>query len=102
MERSICVTVTVLMPGAMNTGFAKATGLENTKMFQSNGSPEGVAKDGYNAMIDGKLEVTSGLSCTQGMLFSLMSILTKTTVMNGVYDQQKNMDSWMKDLVINN
>ena len=87
------VTVTALLPGAMNTGFAKASGLENTKMFQSTGSPEGVAKDGYKAMIDGKLEVTSGLTCTQSMLVGLMAIMPKTTIMNSVYDQQKNMDS---------
>ena len=84
----------------MNTGFAKASGLENTKMFQSTGSPEGVAKDGYKAMIDGKLEVTSGLTCTQSMLVGLMAIMPKTTIMNSVYDQQKNMDPWVKEIKI--
>jgi len=85
------VTVTALLPGAMNTGFAKASGLENTKMFQNTGSPVDVAKDGYEAMMEGKLEVISGLSFFQKPLFGLMSMLPKTTVMNMIYDQQKNI-----------
>ena len=47
------------MPGAINIGFVKASRLKNTKMFQSSESPVGVAKEGYDIMIDGKLEIIS-------------------------------------------
>lgn len=55
------VTVTCLMPGAMQTGFANAGGLSDTKLFSNAVDPMQVAKDGYEGMEKGELNITSGL-----------------------------------------
>ncbi len=50
------VTSTALCPGAVDTGFAKASDLEGTALFQKPGaSPESVAKCGYEAILKGEL-----------------------------------------------
>ena len=56
------VTVTCLMPGAMRTGFANASGLSDTKLFANPVDPTAVAQAGYDGMPVGKLNMTAGLS----------------------------------------
>lgn len=82
------VTVTCLMPGAMRTGFADAGGLGDTKLFANAVSPDNVAKDGYNAMLKGELNCTSGLVAWQKPLMKLQPMFPKKTMLNFVYDQQ--------------
>lgn len=82
------VTVTCLMPGAMQTGFANAGGMSDTKLFANAVSPDSVAKDGYNAMLKGKLNCTSGLISWQKPLMKLQPLFPKKMMMNIVYDQQ--------------
>ena len=82
------VTCTVLMPGAMDTGFASASGLTTTKMFENAGNPDKVAEDGYNGMLDGKLSVISGLPGWQSAFVGMMPMMPKKTVMNFVASQQ--------------
>ena len=53
------VTVTVLCPGPVKTGFAKAGDLEEVKVFQYGASAESVAICGYTAMQDEKLVVVN-------------------------------------------
>lgn len=55
--RGTGVTVTVLCPGAVNTGFIKASNVEGTKLFASTVSAASVAKAGYEGMKKGKLIV---------------------------------------------
>ena len=81
------VTVTALMPGAMQTGFANAGGLSNTKMFANAVDPMAVAKDGYNGMLEGKLNVTSGLPGWQKPMMKLAPLFPKKTMLNFVYNQ---------------
>lgn len=82
------VTVTALMPGAMQTGFANAGGLSDTKMFQNAVDPFKVAKDGYEGMLKGKLNVISGLPGWQTPMMKLAPLFPKKTMLNFVYDQQ--------------
>ncbi len=50
------VTSTALCPGAVETGFAKASDLEGAALFQKRAaSPQSVAKCGYEAMLSGEL-----------------------------------------------
>ena len=50
------VTCTVLAPGYIETGFAKAGGLEGTEMVKAGGANAAdVAKHGYDAMLTGEL-----------------------------------------------
>ncbi|RYH02253.1 SDR family oxidoreductase [Salipiger sp. IMCC34102] len=54
------VTVTVLAPGYVGTGFADRADLHGTQLTKGSGAtPESVAKVGYEAMMDGKLHVVN-------------------------------------------
>ena len=82
------ITVTALMPGAMATGFANAGGLTDTKMFSNAVDPMAVAKDGYDGMLKGALNVTSGLPGWQTPMMKLAPLFPKKMMLNFVYDQQ--------------
>ena len=82
------VTVTALMPGAMQTGFANAGGLSDTKMFANAVDPMAVAQAGYNGMLQGKLNVTAGLPGWQTPMMRLAPLFPKKMMLNFVYDQQ--------------
>lgn len=86
--RGTGVTVTALMPGAMRTGFASAGGLSDTKLFTHAVDPFQVAKDGYEGMLEGKLNVTSGLPGWEKPMMTLAPIMPKKMMLNFVYDQQ--------------
>ena len=82
------VSCTVLMPGAMATGFAAAGGLADTKMFANAGKPEQVAKDGYEGMMKGEMSVISGLPGWQKGFVKLMPMMPKKITMGFIADQQ--------------
>ncbi len=82
------VTVTALMPGAMETGFAKTGNLEDTKLFANAVSPDKVAKDGYEGMMSGKLNVLSGLPGWQKIFMSLAPMMPRKAMMDFIYSQQ--------------
>ena len=86
------VTVTTLMPGAIDTGFAQAGGLTQTKLFAHGADPVEVAKKGYDAMLKGKLNVFAGLSRSQRPFVSLMPVLPKKALMSIVANQQSNLN----------
>lgn len=82
------VTVTALMPGCMQTGFAEAGGLTDTKMFSHLVDPMMVAQVGYEGMLKGKLNVISGLISWQKPLMKMAPLLPKKMMLDLVYDQQ--------------
>lgn len=82
------VTVTALMPGAMQTGFANAGGLSDTKLFANAVDPMAVAQAGYDGMMAGKLNVTSGLPGWQAPMMKLAPLFPKKAMLDFVYDQQ--------------
>lgn len=82
------VTVTALMPGAMQTEFANARGLSDTKLFSHAVDPKQVALDGYNGMLKGELNVISGLPGMQKPMISLAPMFPKKTMLDFVYNQQ--------------
>lgn len=84
------VTVTTLMPGAIETGFAKAGGLTQTKMFAHGASPVDVAKKAHKGMMAGKLNVFAGLSPVQRPFVGLMPMMPKKAIMGFVANQQSN------------
>lgn len=86
--RGTGVTVTALMPGAMQTGFADAGGLSDTKLFANAVDPTAVAREGYEGMLDGKLNVTSGLISWQKPMMSLAPMFPKKMMLDFVYNQQ--------------
>ncbi|MEM9059578.1 MAG: SDR family oxidoreductase [Pseudomonadota bacterium] len=83
------VTVTNLMPGATETGFAKTSGMEKTDLFASMVSARSVAADGYAGLLRGDLDVISGLSFSQRVMVSLARILPKRIVMDQIRKGQE-------------
>ena len=82
------VTVTALMPGAMKTGFAKAGGLADTKLFSNAVSPDNVARAGHIGMMKGELNVVAGLPGWQSPMMALAPMFPKKMMLDFVYDQQ--------------
>ena len=82
------VTVTALMPGAMQTGFASTGGLSDTKLFSNAVKPDDVAKEGYEGMLKGKLNVISGLPGWQKPMMILVPLFPRKTMLNFIYNQQ--------------
>lgn len=83
------ITVTNLMPGATNTGFAKTAALEKTELFKESTSPYGVALDGYEGMLAGKLDVISGLTIFQKVMISASPLLPKKILLKQIREMQE-------------
>ncbi|MBT8327460.1 MAG: SDR family oxidoreductase [Bacteroidia bacterium] len=75
------VTVTSLMPGATKTDFGKVSGLDKTPLFDNLFSAYGVAKDGYEGMLAGELDVITGVSAMQKIMFKAVPFVPKSIVL---------------------
>lgn len=83
------VTVTCLMPGAMQTGFISRGDLSSTQLFAHAVKPDAVAKAGYDGMLEGKLNVVAGLTATQKPFMSMAPMLPKKMLLDNVYKMQE-------------
>lgn len=83
------ITVTALLPGATETGFAKTSGVDKTAIYSNPASARSVAVDGYNAMIKGKLEVISVSSRSQKMQLSLIPFFPKKMILKQTRQMQE-------------
>ena len=90
------VTVTALMPGAMQTGFISRGGLSDSKMFSNAVEPMDVAKAGYDGMIKGDLNVTAGLPGWQKPMMTFAPMFPKKTMLDFVFDQHGEVKSKKK------
>lgn len=83
------ITVTNLMPGATETEFAKTSGMDKTNLFDKTVSAFSVANDGYNGMLDGKIDVISGLTFSQKLMMKAIPFTPKKTVLKQIHNMQK-------------
>ena len=83
------ITVTNLMPGATQSEFGGVSGMDKTSLFKSAASAKSVAQDGYNAMIRGDLDVISGLTFGQKILFFLIPFTPKKMLLKSVREMQE-------------
>lgn len=83
------VTVTNLMPGATETGFAETSGMDKTDLFKNTASARSVAEDGYQGMLEGKLDVISGLTFAQKILTSIIPLTPKKMILKQVRQMQE-------------
>ncbi len=86
------ITVTNLMPGATETDFGKVSGMDKTDLFKNTASAESVARDGYDAMLKGKLDVISGLSTSQKIMMSLVPFTPKKMLLSQIRKMQEVKD----------
>lgn len=83
------VTVTNLMPGATATEFGKVSGIDKTKLLEKTVTARSVAEDGYNGMMNGKLDVVSGLTFAQKMMVSMIPLTPKKMILKQVKQLQQ-------------
>jgi len=87
------ITITALMPGATDTDFFDKAGMQDSKMLEDKSSlsnPEDVAKDGYEALQDGKDKVISGLK--NKVQIAMTNLTPDSTVAHMMNEQQKPSD----------
>ncbi|MEM7145023.1 MAG: SDR family oxidoreductase [Verrucomicrobiota bacterium] len=84
------VTVTALLPGATESEFAQTSGMDKTDLFSKTASARSVAEDGYRAMLDGKLDVVSGLTASQKLIMAAMPFMPKKLVLSQVRQMQES------------
>jgi len=83
------ITVTALLPGATETEFAKASGLDKTDLFKKAFTAKSVAEEGYKAMLKGKLNALAGITFSQKMMMKMLPLMPKRTVMKMVRKMQE-------------
>jgi len=83
------ITVTNLMPGATKTGFGAISGMDKTVMFKKTASAHSVALDGYNGMLKGKMDVMTGVTFSQIIMFKMLPFLPKKMVLKIVKKMQE-------------
>lgn len=86
------VTVTALLPGATDTGFAGTAGMENSELFKNMFSAESVAEDGYQGMLDGELDVLSGLTTPQKLMMKAIPMTPKKILLPQIRKMQELKD----------
>ena len=83
------ITVTNLMPGATETEFAKTSGMDRTNLFEKTVSARSVAEDGYQGMIEGKLDVVSGLTTSQKVMMKMIPFTPKKMLLKQIRQMQE-------------
>ncbi len=83
------VTVTALLPGATETGFAATASMESAGLFENSASARSVAEDGYKGMLEGKLRVISGMNFGQRLMMKLLPLLPVKMVLGQVRKMQE-------------
>lgn len=83
------ITVTNLMPGATETEFARVSGMDKTDLFSKTVTARSVALDGYNGMVDGKLDVVSGLTFPQKMMMGAIPFTPKKMLLKQIRKMQE-------------
>jgi hypothetical protein len=87
--RDTKITVTNLMPGATETKFGKKSGMDKTALFKKTASARSVAEDGYNGMMEGELDVISGLGFAQKCTMYIAPLLPKRILLKQIRKMQE-------------
>ena len=82
------VSVTALMPGAVNTEFAEVSGMDKTGGFSKGYDAGKTAGEGYSGMLEGKLNVISAVFF-QKMMVKLIPFIPKKVLLKSVRKMQE-------------
>lgn len=84
------VTFTALMPGVTDTDFFNKAGMMNSKVVQDKDAmadPADVARDGYDALMNGDDRVISGFK--NKLEVNAANMMPDSTIAHQIYEQQK-------------
>jgi len=88
------ITVTALMPGVTDTDFFNKADMQESRAVQDKeamADPADVAKDGYQALMEGRDKVISGFK--NKVQVSLGNLTPDSMVAHQIYEQQKPADN---------
>lgn len=85
------ITVTALLPGVTESEFGKVSGMDKTNLFASTNisSAQDVAREGYDGMLEGKLNVLAGLTMGQRVMMRISMTLPKKMLLRQVRQMQE-------------
>lgn len=83
------VTMTALLPGPTKTGFGSNSGMNKTAIYDKTAKASDVARDGYDAMIEGKLQVISGIPFSQRLTLAFAPLVPKKMLIEKVRKEQE-------------
>ncbi|HBH06339.1 MAG TPA: short-chain dehydrogenase [Flavobacteriales bacterium] len=83
------ISVTALLPGATDTGFAKTSGMDKTSLFSKTANARSVAMSGYDGMMKGKLNVMAGLSAMSRLMMASIPLTPKKMVLAQIRKMQE-------------
>lgn len=83
------ITVTALMPGATDTGFAKTSGMDKTTLFNKTAGAREVARAGYEGMLAGKLNVIAGVPLGQRIQMAMIPMAPKKMLLKQIRELQE-------------
>jgi uncharacterized protein len=83
------ISVSTLMPGATETEFAKTADMDKSSMFAKTVTARSVAQAGYDGMLEGKLNVISGLTFSQKAMVSMIPFIPKKVMLKQVRQMQE-------------
>lgn len=78
------VSATALLPGPTQTGFGDRSGMNKTAIYKKTAQASDVAKDGYDAMMKGELQVISGLPFWDRIQMKLAPFIPKKSLIRKV------------------
>lgn len=86
------VSLTILLPGATDTGFFDKANMEDSKIKkeQELADPAKVAKDGFDALMAGKHKITSGLK--NKVMTGMSNVIPDNLAAEAMHQQQKPSD----------
>jgi len=83
------VTVSALLPWAVETEFWAVSGMDKTSLFEWAVSAQGVAQAWYDGMMSGKLNIIAGLKFPQNILVKMIPFLPKKLLLKIVREWQE-------------
>jgi len=83
------VTVTALLPWATETEFWQVSWMNKTSLFSKTANARDVAQDWYDAMLDWKLNIISGMWLTQRLTMKLLPFFPKKMVLKMIREGQE-------------
>jgi len=83
------ITVTALLPGATETEFGAVSGMDKTSFFAKPASAAWVAEDWYDAMLNWKLNIISGMSFPQRVMMKILPLMPKKMILKMVRKGQE-------------
>lgn len=72
-----------------NAGFGATSGMDKTAMFQKTATAHSVALDGYNGMLNGKIDVISGLQPMQKLMMASIPFVPKKMMLKQIRQMQE-------------